>query len=100
MQFIENFPFITIVLSLFCSVICFALRDNRARFVCYGLLFAGAVMSASVLAYNFTSEIGYFVYRMGHYDSPIGNEIAAGILEPFFVLLFEVIMLLSLLGGS
>jgi len=100
MQFIENFPFFTIVLSLFCAVICFAFRDNRARFVCYGLLFAGAVMSASVLAYNLTSETGYFVYRMGHYDSPIGNEIAAGILEPFFVLLFEVIMLLSLIGGS
>lgn len=100
MRFIENFPFITIVLSLFSAVICFALKDKRARFVSYSLLGAGILMSASVLVYNLTSETGYFVYRMGHYDAPIGNEIAAGVLEPFFVLLFEVMMLLSLLGGS
>ena len=100
MKFIENFPFITIVLSLFSAIICYALKDKRARFVSYGLLGAGILMSASVLLYNLTSETGYFVYRMGHYDSPIGNEIAAGVLEPFFVLLFEVTMLLSLMGGS
>lgn len=100
MRFIENFPFFTIVLSLFSSVICFALKDKRARFVSYGLLSIAAPLSASVLIYNLTSETGYFVYRMGHYDAPIGNEIAAGVLEPFFVLLFEVVMLLSLLGGS
>ena len=100
MQFIENFPFITIVLSLFSAVICFALKDKRARFVSYGLLIVGAVLSGAVLLYNLHSETGYFVYRMGHYDAPIGNEIAAGLLEPFFVLLFEVVLLLSLMGGS
>lgn len=100
MRFVENFPFFTIVLSLFSSVICFAMKDKRARFVSYGLLGVTALMSLSVLIYNLTSETGYFVYRMGHYDAPIGNEIAAGVLEPFFVLLFEIVMLLSLLGGS
>ncbi|MBR5191064.1 MAG: sodium:proton antiporter [Clostridia bacterium] len=100
MDFIMNFPFITIVSSLFSSVICFAMKDKKARFVSYFLLIASGVMSVSVLLYNLTSETGYFVYRMGHYDAPIGNEISAGLLEPAFLLLFEVVMFLALSGGS
>lgn len=95
-----NLPFATIVLSLFSAVICFAMKDKKARFVSYFLLITSGIMSASVLFYNLTSETGYFVYRMGHYDAPIGNEISAGLLEPSFLLLFEVVMLLSLAGGS
>ena len=100
MEFIKNFPFITIVFSLFCAIVCFAFKDKKARFVSYFLLIMSGVMSASVLFYNLFSETHYFVYRMGHYDAPIGNEISAGLLEPAFILLFEVVMLLSLMGGS
>lgn len=100
MEFIKNFPFITIVLSLFCAVICYAFKDKKARFVSYFLLVLSGALSASVLAYNLFSETGYFAYRMGHYDAPIGNEISAGILEPFFALLFETVMFLSLVGGA
>lgn len=99
MEFIKNFPFITIVLSLFCSVVAYAFKGKKARFVTYFLLAAGAAMSVSVIIYNLTAEPGYFVYRMGHYDAPIGNEISAGLLEPFFVLLFEVVILFSVIGG-
>ena len=99
-EFIRNFPFFCIVLSLLSSVICYALRDKRARFVTYGLLTAGIVMSAVVIIYNITVSPGYFVYRMGHYDAPIGNEISAGLLEPFFVMLFQLVVLLSITGGA
>lgn len=95
-----NLPFATIILSLFSAVICFAFKDNKARFISYSLLILSSIMSLSVIFYNLTSETGYFVYRMGHYDAPFGNEISAGILEPAFLLLFEVVMLLSLMGGS
>ncbi len=101
MQFIQNFPFFTIVLSLFSAVICFAFKDKKARFVSYALLFVSAILSLSVLFYNaFYLEGHYFVYRMGHYDAPIGNEISAGLLEPAFILLFEVVMLLTIIAGS
>lgn len=100
MDVLMNFPFITIVLSLFSSVVAFAFKGRRARFVTYFLLSACAVMSCFVIIYNLSSETGYFVYRMGHYDAPIGNEISAGLLEPFFALLFEVVMLLSVIGGE
>ena len=99
MEFIKNFPFLTIVLSLFCAVVAYALKGKRARFATYFLLISGAFMSVSVIVYNLTSEPGYFVYRMGHYDAPIGNEISAGLLEPFFALLFEVVILFSIIGG-
>ncbi len=100
MDFIQNFPFITIVLSLFCSIIAFGFKGKNARFVTYFLLISSAIMSLSVIIYNSTVGDGYFVYRMGHYDAPIGNEISAGFLEPFFALLFEAVIFLAITGGS
>ncbi len=100
MEFLKNFPFFTIILSLFCGVICFAFKDRKARFVTYFLLVVSGALSAGTLVYNLTTEPGYFAYRMGHYDAPIGNEISAGLLEPFFALLFEIVILLALVGGS
>ncbi|MBR5442007.1 MAG: sodium:proton antiporter [Clostridia bacterium] len=100
MEFIQNLPFFTIVLSLFCSIVAFGFKGKNARWVSYFLLVSSAIMSLSVLIYNANVGDGYFVYRMGHYDAPIGNEIAAGLLEPFFALLFEVVIFLSITGGS
>lgn len=100
MDFIQNFPFFTIVLSLFCSIIAFGFKGKSARWTSYFLLISSAVMSLSVLVYNYSTGDGFFVYRMGHYDAPIGNEIAAGLLEPFFALLFEAVIFLSIVGGA
>lgn len=99
MEFIQNFPFFTIILSFISAIAAFALRRRGARAVVVALLGAGILMSLTVLLYNDLGD-GYFVYRMGHYDAPIGNEIAAGLLEPFFALLFEVVLLCCTLGGD
>ncbi|MBO5270758.1 MAG: sodium:proton antiporter, partial [Clostridia bacterium] len=100
MTFVQNFPLFTIVLSLFCGVISFALPKKAARIVTYTLLSVALCLSASVLIYNLTSETGYFVYWMGHFPAPIGNEIAAGLLEPFFAILFEIVLLSAIIGGK
>ena len=100
MTFIQNFPLFTIVLSLFSGVISFALPRRAARAVTYALLSVSLALSLSVLFYNLSSETGYFVYLMGHYPAPIGNEISAGLLEPFFAALFEVVLLAAVIGGS
>ena len=100
MTFIQNFPLFTIVLSLFSGVISFALPRRAARAVTYALLTVSLALSLSVLFYNLSSETGYFVYLMGHYPAPIGNEISAGLLEPFFAALFEVVLLAAVIGGS
>ena len=100
MTFVQNFPFFTIVLSLLSSVIAFAFRGKKARFVTYALLSVCFAFSVSVILYNLFGDSSYFVYRMGHYDAPIGNEIAAGLLEPVILGLFEFVILCAIIGGS
>lgn len=99
MTFIQNFPLFTIILSLFCGVISFALPRKVARAVTCLLLTVSLGFSVSVLVYNLTGD-GYFVYWMGHFPAPIGNEIAAGLLEPFFAILFETVLLCAVIGGA
>ena len=100
MTFIQNFPLFTIVLSLFCGVISFALPKKAAKILTCCLLTVCLGFSVSVLAYNLSGETGYFVYRMGHFPAPIGNEISAGYLEPFFAILFETVLLCAVIGGD
>lgn len=100
MTFVQNFPLFTIILSLLCAVCSFALPRKAAKALTLVLLVLSAVLSSSVLLYNYTSETGYFVYLMGHFPAPIGNEISAGLLEPFFALLFEVILFSAVIGGA
>lgn len=100
MTFIQNFPLFTIILSLFFGVLSFALPRRAAKALSIVLLSVSAVFSASVLLYNLNSDTGYFVYLMGHYPAPIGNEISAGLLEPSFALLFETVLLCAILGGD
>ena len=56
-------------------------------------------MSAAVLVYV-TGTGQEYVYMMGHFPAPWGNEIRVGILEALMALFFCVIMLLSMIGGS
>ena len=56
------------------------------------------LLSGATLLY--TLQTGQsFVYVMGKFPAPWGNEIRAGVLEALTALFFCVIMLLSLLGG-
>lgn len=41
-----------------------------------------------------------FIYYMGHFPAPWGNEIRVGELEAFMALFFCAIMLLSMLGAQ
>jgi multicomponent Na+:H+ antiporter subunit D len=56
------------------------------------------VLSFVLLSYLVVRGESY-VYMMGHFPAPWGNEIRAGILEAGTALFFCVIMLLSMLGG-
>ena len=96
--FVENFPFFTVILSLLSAVICYAVKEKYAKTVVYAMLAVCSALSASVLVYGIRVK-DYFVYLMGHYPSPFGNEISSGLLEPLCVLLFEIVILLSVCGG-
>ena len=98
MDFVQNFPCISIILCLFAGIISSGLRDKAAMWLNAALLTASTLLSAFTLTY--TLSIGQpFVYVMGKFPAPWGNEIRAGALEALMALFFCVIMLLSLFGG-
>lgn len=98
-DFIENFPLFAIILCLLCAVISFVLSGSGARRLTYVLVSVGMGLNFSVLLHNLiTGE--RFTYMMGHFPAPWGNEIAAGLLEPAFALLFGVVILCSVAAGK
>jgi len=98
MDFVQNLPFISIILSLFSGPLCSILPGKQAKRVNGAVITAAGVFAAVVLAY--VAGTGQaFVYRMGHFPAPWGNEIRVGVLEAFMALFFCVIMLLCMLGG-
>lgn len=98
MDFIQNFPMFSIIISLFSGTICSVLKAKQAKWLNTILIMVIAVMSGIVLLYCLDIKEP-FVYMMGHYPAPWGNEIRAGVLEAGMALFFCIIMLLSMTGG-
>ncbi len=98
-DFIENFPLFAIILCLLCAVISFVLSGSGARRLTYVLVSVGMGLNCSVLLHNLSTG-ERFTYMMGHFPAPWGNEIAAGLLEPAFALLFGVVILCSIAAGK
>ena len=98
MDFIQNFPFFSIILSMFSGIVSSVLPVKAARRLNTFLIVAVGVMSGILLVY-LTGTGEPFVYWMGHFPAPWGNEIRAGVLEAGLALFFCLIMFLSMLGG-
>lgn len=98
MNFVQNFPFFSIILSMFSGTVSSVLPAKAAKIVNTVLISAVAVMSAVLLVY-LTGTGESYVYWMGHFPAPWGNEIRAGVLEAGMALFFCIIMLLSIMGG-
>lgn len=99
MDLIQNFPCISIMLCLFAGIISSGLKGKTARWINIVLLIIVTVLSACTLFYTLSTGES-FVYVMGKFPAPWGNEIRAGVLEAGMALFFCIIMLLSLLGGQ
>ncbi|MCI8504974.1 MAG: sodium:proton antiporter [Lachnospiraceae bacterium] len=98
MDFIRNFPFFSIILAMFCGIVSSVLKGQWAKRLCLFMVTAQIFFAGAVLFY--TVQTGEsFIYMMGHFPAPWGNEIRAGVLEALMAMGFSVIMLLSLLGG-
>ncbi len=98
MELIRNFPCLSIFMAMLSAIISSALKGNGARRLNTFVVTAVGVMSACVLYLTCTTGESY-VYKMGHFPAPIGNEIRFGSLEAGMALFFCVIMLFSLNGG-
>lgn len=60
---------------------------------------SAVIVMSGVLLYFVARDGESFVYLMGHYPAPWGNELRAGVFEALTAFLFSLILLLSLLGG-
>ncbi len=99
MEFVRNFPFFCIVLSMATGVISSVLKPKAAKALSVILVSVSCICSFFVLIYTIQTGSA-FTYMMGHFPAPFGNEIRAGVLEGVMASFFSVIMLLSLLGGE
>lgn len=98
MEFVQNFPFISIILSLFSGPLSSVLDGKKAKYLNIAVITIIGFMSAAVLGFVLQTGEPY-VYMMGHFPAPWGNEIRVGVLEGMMAVAFCVIMLLSMLGG-
>ncbi len=99
MDFIRNFPFFSILLSLGSGVLTSIMNKEIARLWNTFILVAITVMSAVLFVYMLGVGEPY-TFMMGHFPAPWGNEIRAGVLEAGMALFFCLIMLFSLKGGQ
>ena len=99
MAFVQNFPFLSILLSLFSGPLTCLLDSKKAKIVNKIVIIAIGLMSLSVLGFVLGTGEAY-VYMMGHFSAPWGNEIRVGVLEALMAVIFCAIMLLSMLGGE
>lgn len=99
MSFVQNFPFFCIILSLFSGPLSAVLNGKAAKYVNMVMLFAVGAMSVCVLGFVLNTGESY-VYMMGHYPAPWGNEIRVGVLEAGMAVFFCVVMFLCLISGE
>lgn len=98
MEFVQNFPFFCIILSMFSAIISFVLNGRLAKYVHVTMVTAVLVLSLATLSFVLGTGESY-TFMMGHYPAPWGNEIRIGVLEAVMAVFFSLIMLLSVFGG-
>lgn len=96
-DFVQNFPLFSIVLCLLASSVSAVLGRRVAKWVNLVLIFLVGAMSLSVMFY--CMDHGNFVYSMGEFGAPFGNEVRGGVLEGGMGCFFSLIMILSMQGG-
>lgn len=99
MDFIQNVPFFSIMISMFSGIVSSVLSEKWAKRLNTAVILAVGVMSGALLYYLCRTGIGSYVFMMGHFPAPWGNEIRAGILEAGMAMFFCIVMLLSMTGG-
>ena len=98
MAFVQNLPFISIILSLFTGPLSSVLGGKKAKYLNAAMIIVVGLMSFAVLGYVIGTGESY-TYMMGHFPAPWGNEIRIGVLEALMASAFSVLMLLCVVGG-
>jgi multicomponent Na+:H+ antiporter subunit D len=97
--FAFHFPLIIIFLPMLAAVVMPLLPGSKApRIVTLAVLVALSLVSMGLTFALWNYEGGSFVYQMGYFPAPWGNELRAGILEAIISVVFAVVMLCSILA--
>ncbi len=99
MSFVQNVPAISILSIMLSAIVTSVVNRKVARRISLALVTVNAGLSAWLLGYLLRTGSSY-VYAMGHWSAPWGNELRAGPLEAGLALLFCLITLAALLGGA
>ncbi|MCR5431426.1 MAG: sodium:proton antiporter [Lachnospiraceae bacterium] len=99
MDFVMNFPFFSIMLCMFAALATFMLGRKAAGIVAKAAISITLIMSVVLTAWLHMSGES-FVYMMGHFPAPWGNEIRAGELEGIMAVFTCIIALLSMTTGK
>ena len=98
MQFVQNFPFMCILLTLICAVVTSVLKGRQARWLTMSMITVVTAMTVAVLVYTLRTGDSY-AYMMGHFPAPWGNEIRVGVLEALMMTVFCFVTLFAFIGG-
>lgn len=98
MSFVQNFPCFSIVLCMAAGILSTPMKGKHARYVTLAAVTLVAFMSLGTLWYVMSTGSS-FIYTMGRFPAPWGNEIRAGVLEALLAAVFSLVMLFSLIGG-
>ena len=98
MNWWQNLPFFLVWGPLLLSSITAVLKPRQARAMALIVPAAGTVASA-VLLFFIRRSAEAFVYPLGAFGAPFGNELRAGELEAVLAVTFCLILFLSVLGG-
>uniref|UniRef100_UPI004057AA59 complex I subunit 5 family protein n=1 Tax=Agathobacter sp. TaxID=2021311 RepID=UPI004057AA59 len=99
MEFVQNVPLMSIMLSMLAGIVSSVLSGQMARRINAVMITIVGILSGWLLLFLIQSDIGSYTYMMGHFPAPWGNEVRAGVLEAGMAFFFCIIMLLSLFGG-
>ena len=98
MEFVRNFPAISILACMFSAIISSGVPRKVGRIINYCLVVTVGFLSLMTLIY--TIRLGEpVVYVMGMFPAPWGNEIRFGVLESGMAMFFSIIMAFSMWGG-
>ncbi len=98
MTLIRNFPAFSILLTLICAVITSVLRRRSASVLTLLIILVNLTLNSLTMLDVLRTGDSY-VYYMGHFPAPWGNEIRAGIFETVTMTVLLLVILLSFIGG-
>ncbi len=87
------------MIAMLSAVVCSVLKGKAAKIVLICSTTVITVLSACTLVYTTITDQS-FVYWMGHFPAPWGNEIRAGQTESLTATVFSLVILLVLTGGG